>query len=308
MSIVAQQSKAAFEQIFHDVATKGKICSPRGQKVLELENYTYELPPYVRFQNFESRKLKLNYIKEEFLWYLNADPKDQSITEHASLWKSLVNLDNTINSNYGQYVFATAEDGYGFGITASQLDKAVFALANDKDTRRASVMILNAKHLFMQTNDVPCTYSLNFRIRENKLNMSVHMRSQDGVFGMGNDAPTFSFIQEIVFTILLAKYENLEMGSYHHIADSFHVYERHFELLEKIGFGKDAYIPVDVPRIKDADEVAFLVDELKFAHNNMAIYKATLHPRDPKIANLIKSGARTKATNYDFSSWLLNRS
>ena len=36
-------SQEQFTQIFRDVKAKGKLCSPRGLKVIELENYTYEL-------------------------------------------------------------------------------------------------------------------------------------------------------------------------------------------------------------------------------------------------------------------------
>ncbi len=235
-----------FRNIFIDVSKKGKLVQPRGQKVLEIENYSYELSPYVRFQNFKSRNLKLSYIKSEFLWYLKGDKYDTSIVEKAKMWKELVNSDGSINSNYGAYIF-----------TNGQFDSVVKTLLDDKDSRRGSIMILSDSHLLSETKDVPCTYALNFRIRDDKLNMTVRMRSQDCVFGMANDAPAFSFIQEMMLNVLKQKYTDLVCGNYHHSADSFHVYERHFEMMEKIASG-DEYVDVECPKMSGNDEVSFI--------------------------------------------------
>jgi len=252
---LAKQSYDAFYQVFHDIKTKGKQYSPRGQKVLEIENYNYVLPPYVRFASFTPRKLKLDYIKTEFLWYLSGYRYDKSIAEQASLWKTLINEDGSINSNYGQYMFFPHTGKNQFSSVIDQLTK-------DKDSRRASMVILNRDHVLSDTNDLPCTYAMNFRIRDNKLNMSVRMRSQDMVYGMGNDAPTFSFTHEMVYTYLSAHYDDLELGEYYHSVDSAHVYERHFDMMEQI-LAEKTVEEVNCPRISCANEVIVL----KWMHN-----------------------------------------
>jgi hypothetical protein len=112
--------------------------------------------------------------------------------------------------------------------------------------------------------------------------MTVHMRSQDAIFGMGNDAPCFSMIHEMVFVKLSAFYPELEYGNYTHFADSFHVYERHFDIVTDItgvdlttekkngsfrkriktdrGYKKPcSYAPVLCPKISSAAEVDFLL-------------------------------------------------
>jgi thymidylate synthase len=55
------------------------------------------------------------------------------------------------------------------------------------------------------------------------------MRSQDILWGMGNDLPTFSFLQEIVATLL-----NLQVGTLTVSVGSFHVYESRFEMFQNI--------------------------------------------------------------------------
>lgn len=244
------KSKKTFLKIYKDLHTKGKLISPRGKLVKEIENYTYVLPPFVRFANFTSRKLNVNYLKKEFQWYLKGDKFDDSIIKHASMWKSVMNPDGSFNSNYGQYFFGKEQ----------QFDVITNILKEDKDSRRASILLLTKEHLSSKT-DVPCTYSLNFRIRNDMLNMSVHMRSQDVIFGMGNDAPIFSFIHEMLLNSLREFYPNLKYGTYHHIADSFHVYSNHFEMLESML--SDSYVEVNCPKISGPEEVKFL-RELKF--------------------------------------------
>jgi len=256
---ISNDNATEFRKIFLDLATKGKRIAPRNLPVLELENYNYILSPYNRFCNFERRNLHIQYIKEEFKWYLKGDRFDASICEHAKIWLDTVNSDGSFNSNYGQYVFGTT----------NQFDRAFEALKNDKDSRRASIMILSKDHLLSDTKDIPCTYAINFRIRENKLNMTVRMRSQDAIYGMGNDVACFSFMQEMMYNSLKEFYPELEYGKYYHSADSFHVYERHFKMLEDITNipiirkqeelkYDDIYVEVNCPVMNGPEEVKFL--------------------------------------------------
>jgi thymidylate synthase len=79
-----------------------------------------------------------------------------------------------------------------------------------------------------------CTESVGFRIRNGVLNMSVHMRSSDQVFGLGTDIPTFAFLQRLMLGMLNAVYQQLTLGSLTIISRSSHIYERHFEMVKNI--------------------------------------------------------------------------
>ncbi len=261
----ANNHKEEFIKIYQRLILTGKKVAPRGLKVLESENFHYELSPYIRFVNFKVRKLNLNYIKREFLWYLRGYRFDDSIIKYAKLWKEMINKDGSINSNYGQYIFSRQCSCHD-----SQFDNVIKMLKKDKDSRRASIVILNREHLISDTNDVPCTYSLNFRIRKNFLNMSVHMRSQDAVYGFSNDVPAFSFIHEMILNVLKERYPVLKYGMYHHTTDSFHVYEKHYLMLENItGYPiiekekvemkiDDSFELIKCPKISGKKEVDFL--------------------------------------------------
>lgn len=245
-------SKNIFLGIYSDLWNRGKEVSPRGQLVKEIEDYSFTLPPYVRFQSFLHRNFKLDYLKREFLWYLRGDRSDQSIIQHAKIWGDVMNDDGSFNSNYGQYLFVEG----GFATVCE-------TLADDRDSRRASAVILGSEHLYPTNRDVPCTYALNFRIRGDRLNMSVHMRSQDAWFGMGNDIPTFSFIHEMALAILRDDeiYPELKLGNYHHSVDSFHVYARHFDKIQQL-IADPQYTIIDCPRIERSMEIIDLLDRV----------------------------------------------
>ena len=124
-------------------------------------------------------------------------------------------------------------------------------LRRDPDSRRAVIPMLNTSHLFPRNKDVVCTESISFRIRDGKLNMSVNMRSNDAVWGMTNDVACFSFLHELVAGLL-----GVELGRYRHKADSLHVYERHFKMVETIiEQGETGHYTIDCPRMDSNDIV-----------------------------------------------------
>jgi thymidylate synthase len=282
-----------FRRIFRDLHLHGEPCSPRGENIVEIENYHFYLSPYARFSNFEGRNLSIDYIKAEFLWYLTGDKTNMSICNFAKTWKEVANPDGTINSNYGQYMFGEQNQ---FGRVAETLKK-------DKDSRRASIVILSAEHLNSVTKDYPCTYSINFRIRQNYLNMSVSMRSQDTIFGLGADIPCFSFVHEMMYHVLKDTYPELQYGHYYHRADSFHAYEKHFEMLK--GMATDSvFTQVECPEISGSGEVSYLLNmyenqQFDFIPDEYKFTKWLMTFETPKYQNaleLIYSGKPVQLT------------
>lgn len=228
---------STFMRAYRDLREFGQLSAPRGQKILELENYQLTLDPRERLTSFAARNLNLAYCVEEWLWYLKGDRFDTSIEEHAKIWQKIKDYDGGFNSNYGQYMF-----GQG------QFDFAMRQLIADKDSRRAVIVLLNKSHLRDSNPDIVCTYGVSFRIRNDALNMSVSMRSNDAIFGLTNDVFCFSMLHEMMWINLQQHYPQLEMGAYCHKVDSLHVYERHFDMLNEIvDSGLAGYYHVDIP-------------------------------------------------------------
>jgi|TARA_Y100000015_G_C2391100_1_gene90215 thymidylate synthase len=156
-----------------------------------------------KFRNW-SRK----YAQYEWQWYLTANPNAEEIAKKAKIWYSCMDASGNVNSNYGYHWMKN-----------NQLDYVVDELKNNPDSRRASISIYNAKERYNFENDTPCTYAINFSILNDRLNMSVLMRSNDLWFGFCNDQYCFSKLQEE-----MSKRLELKIGYYYHFSQNLHIY------------------------------------------------------------------------------------
>lgn len=85
-------------------------------------------------------------------------------------------------------------------------------------------------HQLKTTKDFPCTKSLHFQRNGNKLDLIVHMRSNDFVWGAGGvNIFNFTFIQEY-----FAQFLRLDIGSYYHIVDNLHYYDSQRDRIEQM--------------------------------------------------------------------------
>ena len=116
-----------------------------------------------------------------------------------------------------------------------QLMDVYVKLLEDKDTRQAVVVLSNP--MFDNANytikehgkDVACNLVFTFKIRQDKLHMTVFNRSNDIHWGLfGANLCQFSTIQEVLMNWLKysgkPEFENLEIGTYTQLTDSLHIY------------------------------------------------------------------------------------
>lgn len=114
--------------------------------------------------------------------------------------------------------------------TQGQYEAVIEKLRRDSDSRQAVVTIWNpAVDNEENRRDYPCTVMHQFRIRDNKLNMSVYMRSNDVWLGAAYDFFQFTRVQ-----IALASVLGVKPGKYAHHVGSLHIYEQHYEAAENL--------------------------------------------------------------------------
>lgn len=122
-------------------------------------------------------------------------------------------------------------------IEVDQLRFITEILKRDPNTRQAIITItdppkdfLDRENFLKTTKDFPCTCSLQFLKVAGKLDLIVHMRSNDFVWGASAvNIFNFTFLQEYMAHILGA-----DIGNYYHIVNNFHYYQGFENVLETL--------------------------------------------------------------------------
>ena len=165
---------------------------------------------------FPYRNISEKYSKAELKWYWSADNSCETIGKFAKMWLALSDDGKTNNSAYGYILF----EKYGF----DQLQQIIELLKNDNETRRAVLNISDPAIDRIKTKDMQCTIAIQFLIRNNALEETVYMRSNDVYFGLPYDYIFFVSLGHYISTKL-----GIKFGKYTHHATSMHMYDRDIE-------------------------------------------------------------------------------
>lgn len=217
MNIAYKNASEAFEDLYNFIRAQG-IKTNVGTLAAYNVGF-YLLNPTQRVITTEWRKFSSKYTEREWNWYLSQNRSVEEIKKFAPIWDKMHGGDNLVNSNYG----------WQWGRN-NQLDKCIEQLKKNKDSRQAWLTIFDGKEKDSYEFDTPCTLSVGFDVKPGigTLDMCVTMRSNDLVYGFCNDQYCFSKLQEVV-----AKELDLPIGTYFHFAHDLHIYERHFDMMEK---------------------------------------------------------------------------
>lgn len=256
MRVIAGSNNVHTMLMMYKAVANGPEVTARGSSCRNISNMAVILDARMApITNFSARKFNLEYAKQEWLWYLRADPKDDSIEQYAKMWAKIKQPDGTYFSNYGQYIF-----GRDKAHPKSQFSYVINTLKSDMGSRRASMTLLKREHLFPENQDTVCTYAINFNIEDGYLHMTVMMRSNDVIFGFTNDAFCFWNLYTFVYALLQDVYPTLKVGNYIHFTNSMHVYDRHYDMIKNIlREDRTGHTYIDVPW-PTKDEVIAIVN------------------------------------------------
>ncbi len=172
----------------------------------------YMVDPLDNHIKNKERGWKHEYAEAEWQWYLSGNRNIKKLGEIYGkvppIWERMADKDGNVNSNYGWQ-----------WLRNNQYDYVVDKLKKQIDTRHAAISIYDAKENKDYDNDTPCTYAVQFTIIDDKLCMSVYMRSNDLWYGFCNDQYCFSMLQKKV-----SEDVNKEVGWYYHHAHNMHLY------------------------------------------------------------------------------------
>ena len=206
-----KNAREAFIYFYNEINSNGVAFGDT--KALFNVGFTLENPSQKNINVLNpDRKFNLEYAEAEWQWYLSGDPSIDKLGEINGsippIWETMADSDRKVRSNYGwQWE------------REHQLDKVIQMLKVYPYTRQAVLSIYDGKEISTYRNDTPCTYAVQFTILNDKLEMSVLMRSNDLWFGFCNDQYCFASLQELVADRL-----SIEVGSYYHFAHNLHLY------------------------------------------------------------------------------------
>ena len=206
-----QTASDAFHDLYWRIVRDGVDFA--GTKALFNVGFELEVP---NANAIIDSKVKRNwshkYAEAEWKWYLSGDPNIKKLGKLygkvPAIWKRMADHNGNVNSNYGWQ-----------WCRENQLDKVISMLKANPETRQATISIYDGKEINLYDNDTPCTYAVQFTILNNKLNMSVVMRSNDLWYGFCNDQYQFSNLQ-----MLVANETGYDVGTYYHFAHNLHLY------------------------------------------------------------------------------------
>ncbi len=203
--MVFKNAKEVFEFYYNEISNNGVDFD--NTKALFNQGFTISNPLDNNIDT-EYRKWNPIYANREWDWYMSGNPNAEEISTYAPIWKRMMDDKGNVRSNYGWQWKRN-----------NQLDKVIDKLKENNNTRQAAISIYDGKEIDTYFKDTPCTYAVQFTILNNKLNMSVLMRSNDLWYGFCNDQYCFSKLQELVSVKL-----NIEVGTYFHFAHNLHLY------------------------------------------------------------------------------------
>jgi len=233
---------SAFVWVLAQCLQSGVRSAPRGIETLELFPVAFSISdPRRRYVSVSQRRWSIVYALGEFCWHLRGSSSVEEIAHYAPRWRKIAAGDTLIDgSNYGARIFRPGLRPH------SQWDDVINLLRADLSSRRAILYFANPlTPSLASSRDVACAVSLQFLIREGRLDAIATMRSNDAMLGLPYDVFFFSMLQEMAATSL-----GVQLGRYHHVAGSLHLYESSLPMARDIIGGQPTETR-PMPRMSD---------------------------------------------------------
>lgn len=205
---------SVFEELLNK--TDQKIASTKGDNFESVGNLLVLTNPLARLSKTETRGKAFSAIGE-LLWYLSRSNEFEFINYYIPDYKDFAEIDKKgrkiIYGGYGPRLFEKNGN--------DQVKNVLDLLEKNPSTRKAVIQIYDAEDIVAKHEDVPCTCTLQFFIRAERVHMQTSMRSNDAYLGLPHDVFAFTMLQEII-----ARSLHRDLGKYYHSVGSLHIYER----------------------------------------------------------------------------------
>lgn len=242
--------------------------------------------PRARLSRSESKGKVFTALGELF-WYLSKS-NDLKFMEYYLPDRYAEESDDgiSVRSGYGERLFG--HNG------SNQIQNIIELLRKKPTTRRAVIQLFDASDLSEDFKSIPCTCTLQFIIRDKKLNLLVNMRSNDVFIGLPHDVFTFTMLQEIVACSV-----NVDVGIYKHFVGSLHLYEEnHKQAKTYLSEGWQSPLAMDPMPMEEpwkAIDIVRRIEEQARTNNEIDLSSLELPPYWTDICRLLVVFQKWKA-------------
>lgn len=263
--------------VFDEIQTRGEAVQTSSGPNKEIMGVLLELTnPRARLSRTESRG-KLYSCLGMLCWFLAKANDLSSISYYLPNYAEWADGD-TIFGGYGPRLF-----NWG-GL--NQIANVTHLLKKKSSTRQAVIQLFDANDIVAEHKEIPCTCTLQFLIRHNKLHMFTCMRSNDVYWGLPHDLFCFTMFQEII-----ARDLGIEIGTYKHAVGSLHLYDDKIEEAKSFlgeGFQSTREPMPPMPVGNPWAPIAFLLKAESAIRAGCAFDSAKLKTIDPYWADLVR--------------------
>ncbi|MDC2992366.1 thymidylate synthase [Pelagibacteraceae bacterium] len=191
------------------------------------------------FPALTTKKLAWKSVISELLWFIEGSNDERRLAEilyqdnrenlknkktiwtqnaEADYWKPKAKFTGDVGRIYGvQWRNFNGED---------QIENLIKGLKSDPNSRRHIISSWNPPEL-KEMSLPACHVFSQFFVAKNKLSCQLYQRSCDMFLGVPFNIASYS-----LFTHMLARECNLEVGNFIHSLGDFHIYEEHFDQVE----------------------------------------------------------------------------
>lgn len=218
--------------LLREICNLGSAQNPRGQQTREIiANQTVVNMARPIITN-PYRELGYKFLAGEAWWILSGDNRVSTISPYSRAISRFSDDGETFFGAYGPKIIA-------------QIPYILDTLHNDPESRQAVINIWRESP--PKSKDIPCSLSVEFLIRNNRLHCLYTMRSSDAWLGWVYDVFNFTMLTSYILLELTkdGKFPQLELGGLVLTAGSQHLYDRDAEGVARVLTNK--FEPTEYP-------------------------------------------------------------
>ena len=210
-----------------------------------------------------TKKVHLKSIIYELLWFLKGDTNVKYLQENGvTIWDEWADVEGNLGPVYG----AQWRSWHGAdGKVIDQMSEVIDQIKKNPDSRRLIVSAWNVAELPKMAL-APCHAMFQFYVADGKLSLQLYQRSADVFLGV-----PFNIASYALLLMMVAQVCDLEVGEYVHTFGDVHIYNNHFEQVEK----QLSREPKSLPMMKLNPEIKNIFD---FDFNDFTLENYDPHP------------------------------